>query len=113
MLDGSDCCQPESAVCLCGKIHLMLFKRCENTQTSLQSPGIIVENIIIDHSHQGFPAGNAFAILTLTLQATPEALHRPIVNALANTGHTLDHSSLFQLRMERPIGVLEPSVAME
>lgn len=91
----------------------MLFKRCENTQTSLQSPGIIVENIILDHSHQGFPAGKAFAIITLTLPDTPEAFQRPIANALANTGHTLDHASLFQLRMERPIGVLEPSVAME
>lgn len=91
----------------------MLFKRCENTQTSLQSPGIIVENVILDHSHQGFSAGKAFTIITLTLQDTPEALHWPIVDALANTGHTLDHTCLFQLRMESPIGVLESSVTME
>lgn len=99
--------------CLCREIQLMLFKRCEDAQTALQSPGVVVGNIILDHIHQGFPAGKAFAIITLALQNAPKALHRPIVEALAHTGHTLGHACSFQLCVESPVCVLEPSVAVE
>ena len=43
--------------CLCREIQLVLFKRCEDAQTALQSPGVVVGNIILNHIHQGFPAG--------------------------------------------------------
>lgn len=91
----------------------MLFKRCKDTQAALQSPGVVIDHIILDHSHQGFPAGKALGIITLTLQDAPEPLHWPVVDALANTGHTLDHAYSFQLCVKSPVCILEPPVAVE
>ena len=59
------------------------------------------------------PAGKAFAIITLALQNVPEPSHRPIIYALAHTGHALGHTCPFQLCVESPVCILEPSVAVE
>lgn len=53
------------------------------------------------------------AVIPLPLQNTPKTFHRTIVNALANAGHTLSHTRLFQLRVKDPVCVLEPSVTVE
>ena len=65
------------------------------------------------YTAQLFPAGEPPAIVTLSLQDTPEARHRSIVNTLAYPRHTLGHPSRSQLVMEHPDGVLEPPVTVE
>ena len=48
-----------------------------------------------------------------SIQDSPEALHRAIVNTAANTGHTLRHSGIQQLLVESSAGVLESTVTVE
>ena len=52
-------------------------------------------------------------IIALTLQDSPEAFHRAVVNAAANTGHTLSHPGIQQFLVEGSAGVLESTVAVE
>ena len=52
-------------------------------------------------------------IIALTLQDSPEAFHRAVVNAAANTGHTLCHPGIQQFLVEGSAGVLESTVAVE
>lgn len=84
-----------------------------DAQPPLETGEIIISDILPDHAAQLFPAGEPPAIVTLPLEDAPEALHRPIVDALAHPGHTLRHPGRNQLVMEHPGGVLEPSVAVE
>ncbi len=44
---------------------------------------------------------------------TPEPLHRSIINAHANSGHTLYHLCFFQFCAEDFTGVLETTVSVE
>lgn len=46
-------------------------------------------------------------------QNPPESLHRPIVNAVGCTGHTLSHSSLYEFMVEGSACVLETSITVE
>ena len=43
----------------------------------------------------------------------PEARHGTVINAVRRAGHALRHSCLHELVVKCPVGILEPSVAME
>ena len=75
----------------------MPLKRREDTKAALEAFGIIVEDIILNYFYELISAGKAFAIVTFSLENTPEALHRAVINALANTGHALGHPGCGQL----------------
>ena len=58
-------------------------------------------------------AGEPSAVIALPLQNPPEALHRAVINAMGNTGHTLCHSGLCKFVVEGTVGILKTSVAMK
>ena len=91
----------------------MLFHRRENTEIALDTPIVIVTNIISDHINQLFLAGKTFAVITFPLQDPPESFHWTVVNALGHTRHALLHTSFLQLVMEGSVGILKASVAVE
>ena len=91
----------------------MLLHRCQNTKIALYPLSIVITNIVFDHTNQFRFAAEAFAVVSFPLQDTPEALHRPVVNAFGYTGHTLRHPCLLQLVVEDSVGILKASVAME
>ena len=43
----------------------------------------------------------------------PEARHGTVINAVRRAGHALRHSCLHELVVKCPVGILEPSIAME
>ena len=91
----------------------MLLKRCKQTEAALETPGVVVEDVILNHFYNLFSAGKAPAIVALPLEDAPKALHRAVVNALANPGHTLSHPGCDQLVVEHLGGILEAPVAVE
>jgi len=52
-------------------------------------------------------------IVHLGFDNSPKAFHRSIINASANTGHTLDSTNAIKLIFELFIGTLKASVAMK
>ena len=58
-------------------------------------------------------AGEPSAVIAFPLQNPPEALHRAVINAVGNTGHTLCHSGLCKFVVEGTVGILKTSVAMK
>ena len=57
-------------------------------------------------------AGEPSAVIAFPLQNSPEALHRAVINAMGNTGHTLCHSGLCKFVVEGTVGILKTSVAI-
>ena len=91
----------------------MLFHRRQHAQFTLHPSGVVIMDIGLNHLDKFTFAGKPSAVIAFPLQDAPEALHRTIVNALANAGHTLGHACSFQLCVEDPICILEPSVAVK
>ena len=79
----------------------------------MNAPVVVVTNVVFDHIDQFFLAGKSLAVVPFPFQDTPEAFHRPIVDALGHAGHALRHTGLFQLVMKRAAGILKASVTME
>ena len=88
----------------------MLFIRRQHTKISLDSFRIIIADVAADHVDQIMPAGEAAAIIPLSLQDSPEALHRAVINAVGHSRHTLRHTGLLQLVMKTAIRILEPTI---
>ena len=59
------------------------LQRSADTQAALEAAGVVVSDVAADHLYQGLPAGKAPAVVTFPLEDAPEALHGPVVNALA------------------------------
>ena len=74
---------------------------------------VVVVNIAFNRGNELFSACKSMPIIALTLQDSPEAFHRAVVNAAANTGHTLCHPGIQQFLVEGFAGVLESTVAVE
>ena len=91
----------------------MFFHRRKNAQITLNPTSIVVVDILGDHLDELLFAGKTPAIISLSFQNAPEALHRAIVNAVGHAGHTLCHTGLQQLVVKGPAGILEPSVTVE
>ena len=88
----------------------MLFIRRQHTKISLDSFRVVIADIAADHIDQILPAGEAAAIIPLSLQDTPEALHRAVINAVGRSGHTLRHAGLLQLVVKTAVRILEPTI---
>ena len=75
------------------KCHLELLHWSNNTRIALHSLGVVIVNVIPNHSNKLLLGGKSLAIIFLALQDAPESLHRAIVNAVGYTRHTLRHSA--------------------
>lgn len=82
---------------LCGETKRMLFHRGQHAQIALHSSGVVIMDIGLNHLHKIPLAGEPPAIIALSFQNAPEALHRTVINAMRHAGHTLHHSSLHEL----------------
>ena len=101
------------AVFLCSKAQLVFLHRRQYAQVALYSPGIVITDVLFDHLDKFLLAGKTPAVIAFPLQDAPESLHRPIVNAMGHTGHTLSHSSLYEFVVEGSACVLKASIAVE
>ena len=91
----------------------MFFHRRQHAQVTLYSSGVVITDVALNHLHEFLFAGEALAVIAFPLQNAPESFHRPIVNAVGYTGHTLYHSSLYEFVVERSACVLEASITVE
>ena len=60
-----------------------------DAQAALKAAEIVVNDILPDHLAQLLPAGEFPAIIPFPLEDASEALHRPVVNTFAHSGHAL------------------------
>lgn len=86
---------------------------CPHTQAALEAAEIVIDDIILNHTDQLFPAGELPAIVALLLQDAPEPLHRAVIYALSHPGHALGDAGGGQLVMEDLSGVGAAPVAVE
>lgn len=91
----------------------MSLHRSLDKQAVLVTAVIVVVNIAFNRGNELFSTSKSVSVIALSLQDSPEALHRAIVNAASNTGHTLCHSGIQKLLVEGSAGVLESSVTVE
>ena len=91
----------------------MLFHRCQNAKVALETLCVVVLNITANHFHQFSTVREVPSIITLSLQNTPESFHGTIVNAAANTRHTLCHARMNQPLVEVSVGILKSTVAVK
>ena len=91
----------------------MLFHWRQDTQIALHPSGIVIADIVFNHLDETPLAGEPSAIIALPLQNPPEALHRAVINAVRNSGHTLRHASLYKFVVEGTVGILKSSVAVK
>ena len=89
----------------------MLFHRRQDAQITLDTSRVVIANILPDHLHKIPLAGEPPAVIALSFQNAPEALHRAVINAMRHAGHTLRHPSLHKLVVESAAGILKTSVA--
>ena len=100
-------------ISICLQITIMLFHRCQNAKVTLETFRVVVMDIIANHFHQFSTVRETPSIITLSLQDAPEPFHGAIVNAAANTRHTLCHTSIDQPLVEVSVGILKPTVTVE
>ena len=91
----------------------MLFHWRQETQIALYPSGIVIMDIVFNHPDEIPLAVEPSAVIALPLQNAPEALHRAVINAMGNTGHTLRHSGLYKFVVEGSVGILKSSVAVK
>lgn len=91
----------------------MLFHRRQDAQIALDTSRVVIANILLDHLNKLVLADEPSAVIAFPFQDAPEALHRTIVNASANTRHALPHSLFFQHVLELLARVLEAPVTMK
>lgn len=72
----------------------MLFHRGQHAQIVLHPSGIVIMDIGLNHLYKLPLAGKPPAIIALSFQNAPEALHRTVINAMRYAGHALRHSLL-------------------
>ena len=91
----------------------MLFHWRQDTQIALHPSGIVIADIVFNHLDETPLAGEPSAVIAFPFQNAPEALHRAIINAVGNAGHTLRHSGLYKFVVEGTVGILKSSVAVK
>ena len=100
-------------ISICLQITIMLFHRCQNAKVTLETFRVVVMDITANHFHQFSTIRETLSIITLSLQDAPKSFHRAIVNAAANTRHTLCHASIDQPLVEVSVGILKSTVTVE
>ena len=91
----------------------MLFHRCQSAKVTLETFRVVVMDITANHFHQFSKIRETLSIITFSLQDAPKSFHRAIVNAAANTRHTLYHASINQPLVEVSVGILKSTVTVE
>ena len=84
-----------------------------DAQAVLEAHGIVIGDVLLNHPGQLLPAGKTSAIVTLTLEDPPKTFHGAVVDALANTRHTLGHACRCQLVVEHTGRILESPVTVK
>ena len=106
--------QPFSEVLLCRfEIILVLLHRCQHPQVALYPAVVVVGYVVLNHGNKFFSTRESSSVVPFPFQDAPESLHRTVINALGNSGHTLLHFCCLQLVIEYPVCILETSVTME
>ena len=100
-------------ISICLQITIMLFHRCQSAKVTLETFRVVVMDITANHFHQFSTIRETLSIITLSLQDAPKSFHRAIVNAAANTRHTLYHASINQPLVEVSVGILKSTVTVE
>ena len=90
----------------------MLFHRSEHTKIPLEPFGVVILNEILNHRYKAASVSEAYPVIPLSLQDTPEAFHWAIINAFSNSGHALGHAGFGQHAVECTVCVLKASVAV-
>ena len=98
--------QTISEVLLCRhEIAFVFFHRCQYTQVALYAAVVVVSDIVLNHGNEIVPACKSLAIVSFSLEDSPETLHWAVVNVLGHSGHTLLHLCCLQLVIEGSVGV--------
>ncbi len=79
----------------------------QNIQSALETPEVVIDNVILNHTDQLIPAGKASAIVPFSFQNAPKALHGAVVSTLSYPRHTLGDTNCSQLVMEDLSGIGE------
>ena len=69
--------------------------------------------VIFNSRNESFTIRKLFKIVHFGLYDTPPTLHRSVVKAPADTGHTLDHTRINELLVKNLVCVLNSSVTVE
>ncbi len=91
----------------------MLLHWRQDTKISLYTLGVVVAYVGLDHLNKLVFAGKASAVIALSFQNTPEALHWAVVNAVSHSGHALCHTGSLQFVMECSVRILKSAVTMK
>ena len=83
------------------------------SKVTLETFRVVVMDITANHFHQFSTIRETLSIITLSLQDAPKSFHRAIVNAAANTRHTLYHASIDQPLVEVSVSILKSTVTVE
>ena len=94
------------------KVRLVLLHWSQYSESSLVPFVVVVMDVVLDHSNEFFTASKSLAVISLTLEYSPEAFHRTVVYALGYPGHALCHAGLLQLGMECSVCILEATVTV-
>ena len=90
----------------------MFLQRSQDAQPALQTPGVVIHNVILNHLYQLLAVGKTPSVVALSLQDAPEPFHGAVVNAFGYARHALSHSSGCKFGVEGAVGVLESSVGV-
>ena len=82
-------------------------------QTVLVTAVVVIVNVVCNHRDEVSLACKCVPVVAFSFKDTPESLHQTVVNAAANTGHTLRHTGIQQFLVENSTGVLESTIAVE
>ena len=91
----------------------MFLHRCQHTQVALNSPGVVIADVALNHLNKLLLTGKMPAIIAFPFQDAPETFHGAIVNTVGHTGHTLHHSRLYKFLVECSACILVASVTVE
>src|SRR5699024_9502350 len=97
----------------CLQIKVMLFHRCQNAKVTLETFRVVIMDITANHFHQFSTVRETTSIIALSLQDALKTFLGAIVNAAANTRHTLCHTSIDQPLVEVTVGILKSTVTVE
>ena len=73
----------------------MFLHRRQNAEVSLQALKVVITNVVLNHLHQALFIRKPFSVIAFALEDSPESLHRTVIYALADSGHTLLHTGIY------------------
>ena len=85
----------------------------QHTQIALNSPGVVIADVALNHLNKLLLTGKTPAIIAFPFQDAPETFHRAIVNTVCHAGHALHHSRLYKFLVECSACILVASVTVE